>query len=245
MLLSNQTIIEKWRPDFSASGVADPIWTRLRYGKTILCNSLEWAEWSSNPVQVELCDVCGTAGCASGGYVHVSALGDTVLWTMPNWVTETDVGEGRLFPATVIEKFGSVAFPVGVWDSLRVAAAEVPTFGSLARAGGHALRDAWAIGQSRPKALDRLVPLLRECLVGADTLDVGDAIQWIEHWLQWFDERVANCVEGTLASPETTGSRIETLYFDGPGTADWTALAEVNGSFVPAFSPNHIFIPGG
>ncbi|WP_321475718.1 hypothetical protein [uncultured Paludibaculum sp.] len=164
---------------------------------------------------------------------------------MPNWVTETDVGEGHLFPATVIEKFGSVAFPVGVWDSLRVAAAEVPTFGSLARAGGHALRDAWAIGQSRPKAVDRLVPLLRECLVAADTLDVGDAIQWIEHWLRWFDERAANDVEGTLASPETTGSRIETLYFDGPGTADWTALAEVNGSFVPAFSPNHIFIPGG
>jgi len=97
MVLCDQPIIEKWSPDFSTSGVPDPHWTRLRHGQTVLCNSLEWIEWSGNPVQVELCDACGTVGCASGGYVHVSAFGNVVLWTMPNDVTATDVGEGRFF----------------------------------------------------------------------------------------------------------------------------------------------------
>jgi hypothetical protein len=41
-----------------------------------------------------------------------------------------------------------------------------------------------------------------------------------------------------------TGARIEKLYFDGPSTDDWPALAQYRDSFVPALGPNHIFLPG-
>jgi hypothetical protein len=244
MLLCDQPSIEKWSPDFTTSGLSSPVWTRVKYEQTVLCNSLEWTEWGANPVQVEICDACGTVGCASGGYVHVSALGDLVLWTIPNHVAPDDAEVTRLFPATALEKFGSVAFSVGLWELLRIAANEVPAFGALTHANGRALRNAWAVGPTRPKAVDRLLPMLRSSLIAADTLDVADAIQWIEHWLRWFDERAGTEVEGVLTSPESTGATIEKLYFDGPGTDDWVALAKVHNDFVPAFGPNHIFIPG-
>jgi hypothetical protein len=244
MVLCDQPIVEKWFPDFSTSGLPDPAWTRVKYGRVVLCNSLEWTEWSGNPVQVELCDACGTVGCGSGGYVHVSAFGDVILWTVPDDSTAPDAMKGRVFPATAIEKFGSVAFPIGVWESFHLAAVEVPGAGSLARADGRALRDAWAVGETRPKAVERLLPMLRTCLLAADTLDVADAIRWVEHWLRWFDERAGSAVEGLLASPASTGAKIEKLYFDGPGTADWVALARMRDSFVPALGPNHVFVPG-
>jgi hypothetical protein len=37
----------------------------------------------------------------------------------------------------------------------------------------------------------------------------------------------------------------EKLYLDGPGADDWPALAQYQGSFVPALGPDHIFIPNG
>ena len=83
MLLYDKPSLEKWSPDFSSSGQSSPVWTRLKYGQVELCNSLEWTDWTPNPVQVQICDACGTPGCASGGYVHISVLNDLVLWTVP------------------------------------------------------------------------------------------------------------------------------------------------------------------
>jgi len=242
MLLCDQPTIEKWSPDFSTSEQPNPIWTRVKHEQTVLCNSLEWTEWSANPVQVEICDACGTVGCASDGYVHVSTFGDLILWTIPTHSTVHDVEETGLFPATAIQKFGSVAFPVSVWESFHLAAVKVSAFRSLARADGRALRDAWAVGQTRPKAVDKLMPLLRDCLLAADTLDVPEAIRWVEHWLRWFDERAGTAVEGLLKSQESAGATFEKLYFDCPGTADWAALAKIGDSFVPALDPNHILV---
>jgi hypothetical protein len=243
MLLCDRTSIEKWSPDFSTSELSNPVWTRVKYVQTVLCNSPEWTPWSANPVQVEICDACGSVGCASGGYVHVSALGDVVLWTLPGHLTAIDAEEPGPFPATAIEKFGSVAFPVGVWEAFRTAAVEVPKIESLNRADGRALHDAWAVGQTLPKALDQLMPLLRACLLGADTLEVAEAIHWIEHWLRWFDERARTEVQGVLTSPEIADATIEKLYFDCPRMADWAGLARVGDAFVPALGPSCIFIP--
>jgi hypothetical protein len=242
MFFCDQVLVEKWSPDFSSSGLSNPVWTRVRYGQTVLCNSLEDAAWDSNPVQVELCDTCGTVGCSSCGYVHVSVFGDIVLWTLPSDVPGVDPTLAG-FPATCIEKFGSVAFPSDTWESFRAAASEVPRLRNLSRANGRALRDAWAVGQTRPRSVERLVPLLRACLLAADTLEVSEAIQWIEHWLHWFHEREGTEIDGALWSAKDSAVRTEKLYFDGPGTADWVALACVGGSMVPALGPDHIFIP--
>lgn len=43
----------------------------------------EWTDWATTPLQAQICDACGTVGCASGGYIHLSVLRDFVFWTTP------------------------------------------------------------------------------------------------------------------------------------------------------------------
>src|SRR5262249_12161816 len=155
-----------------------------------------------------------------------------------------EIGEDRFFPATAIERFGSVAVSAKAWTSFRSAASEVPEPRILARTDGRALCDACVAGQSRPEAIDQLIPWLRTRLLAADTLDSSTAIQWVEYWLHWFGERAALPISGAIASTERSGARIEKLYFDGPGTDDWSAFALHRNSFVPVFGASHVFIPG-
>ena len=85
--------------------------------------------------------------------------------------------------------------------------------------------------------------MLQACLLASDTLEVSDAIHWVVYWLRWFEERTGMAMTGDLRDPSDAGAIIERLYFDGPGTADWTALARIGDSYVPALCPNLIFIP--
>jgi hypothetical protein len=88
-------LVEQWSPDFSSSGLPNPIWTRVKFRGAELYNSLEWTEWNRNPVQVQICDTCGNARLPSGGYVHVSAVQDILLWTAPHNAHTANV---ELFP---------------------------------------------------------------------------------------------------------------------------------------------------
>src|SRR5262245_57164587 len=101
--------LEKWRPDFSSSGQKSPTWTRSRCEGVELFNSLESTTWTENPVQVVLCDACGHEGCASGGYVHVSRLGDFVLWTTPQIDAEDEWKATQYYAAWPLRRFGSLA----------------------------------------------------------------------------------------------------------------------------------------
>jgi hypothetical protein len=194
----------------------------------------------AKPVQVQTCEACGTPGCASGGYVHVSALNDLVLWTLPQ---VGEIGERDNFAGTATARFGSVAFPAAAWDLLRSAAHEVPDVNRLPRSDGNALRDAWAAGQGRPKAPYDLLPWLRSRLLAAETLEVAVAIQSIECWLDWFQQQAGIAVGAVVQRADEVGATIEKFYFDGPAEDDWAALARYRDSYVPALGPNHILIP--
>jgi hypothetical protein len=103
--------------------------------------------------------------------------------------------------------------------------------------------DAWAIGLGRPDRIDELVPMLRRRLIAADTLTIGTAIGWIEHWLEWFGRRADCAVDGGLREPDAIGARVETLHFDGPAAEDWPALAQTGDAYLPALDWNRVFLP--
>lgn len=166
--------------------------------------TLEWTEWNRNPVQVQICDACGTYGCASGGYVHVSAVQDTVLWTVPQNPQTTDVD---FFPATAVERFGSAAFPRDAWMQLQRVAPELPQAADLQPATGRALRNAWVCGQNRPLKDAELIAWLGARLLAADSLDSAAALQWVEYWLSWFAERAASAITGILAGATEAETR--------------------------------------
>jgi hypothetical protein len=241
MLFCDHPTLDVWTPDFSTSGLANPTWTRAKCGALELCNSLEWADWGPNPIQVQICDACGTPGCASGGYVHISTLKDVVLWTMPRRET-SEALEGQLFPASSVARFGAIAFPKSVWTSFHEAALEVPETGALPRSDGQSVCDAWIDGPTR-HSNDDVVDWLRARLLAADNLDVPAAIQSIEQWIGWFQERARVEIDGSILPVENAGAVIEKLYFDGPGAEDWPALARYDGALVPALNDAYMFVP--
>lgn len=241
MLFCDHPTLDVWTPDFSTSGLANPTWTRAKFGEVELCNSLEWADWGPNPIQVQICDACGTPGCASGGYVHISILKDVVLWTMPQRETSEPL-EGKLFPASCVARFGAIAFPKSVWTSFHESAIEVPEPEALPRSDGQSVCDAWINGPAR-RSNDDVGDWLRAQLLAADTLDVPAAIQSIEQWIGWFRDRARVGIDGSILQVESAGAVIEKFYFDGPGAEDWPALAHYNGALVPALSDAYMFVP--
>ena len=208
MLVCDDLQTEVWRPDFSSSGQPDPPpWTRLRFRGREISNSLEWAEWSRNPVQTILCDACGIEQCAGGGYVHVSRLIDLVLWSS---VQPSESEIGRESELAVIRRFGVLAIPVAYWNELPVPRAE-----QLAPANHAVIRDAWILGAGRNTE--------SECY-GADTLSKEDAIALVDGAQTFLRKRADEPFEQPVIAPPP-GARFEKLYFDGPAERDWTAFA--------------------
>ena len=197
-----------------------------------------------NPVQVHICDACGTVGCASGGYIHLSAIGDYIFWTMPQ-SDKTQRWDGCPFPATALVKFGSIAFPSETWGWLRAVESDVPETRCVSPANGRALLDAWAVGPGRQRAVDRLLPMLRARLLASATLETATAIELIERWLDWFSSKADLAIDGNIMSLDPGNAPMETLYFDGPRGEDWPALARFGKGFVPVLDPRHIFVPAG
>src|SRR5438093_13449493 len=131
MLSGENYSLEKWRPNFSSSGQTSPEWARITCSGIELCNSLDWLDWPENPVQVQICDACGTPGCSSGGYVHISKLGELMLWTKPH-INDSDDWEATQYaPASAVRRAGSVVIPkatVQEWSAEHGSSSSGPCF---------------------------------------------------------------------------------------------------------------------
>jgi len=53
MFICTQPDFESWMPGLAEGGGPTVPWTCLLHEQVELCNSLEWAEWSCNPVQIQ------------------------------------------------------------------------------------------------------------------------------------------------------------------------------------------------
>lgn len=241
MKICSDVLLEKWTPDFTGSGQANPRWIRGRCEGIELFNSLEWMTWTRNPVQVVLCDACGHEGCASGGYVHVSHLGDFVLWTRPQLADESDdwlaTQQERSW---ALKRFGAIAIPSKSWQEWRTLA-PLPAVSELAPANGTAILDAWCAGPGRTQNFNELVPMLKDRLLYCDTIEPGDAIARIERWIERLKGNPA--VPGQLRPPADGGARVETLYFNDWAEQGWPALAIDDEKDYLLLDPVHMFVP--
>jgi hypothetical protein len=240
MVICADTTTEKWSPDFSSSGQANPSWTRVMFREKMLINSLEWMDWTDNPVQLLLCEACGTIQCEYGGYVHVSRLDDFVLLTAPQLDDENERVHDQFAPHFALEQFGAIAIPPSVWAQWRTQDAELPDAVTFAPANGRALAEAWSLGPGRPKRLEDLLKSLKHRLVACDSLDPESALRRVEHWLGHFSTNVP--MASRVVAPSELGARIETLYFDGPGNEDWPALAITDERDYVALDREHVLV---
>jgi hypothetical protein len=220
-----------WRPDFSSSGQASPHWTRLICEGEQLTNAINAVDWlDSDPaVQVELCEECGFAGCATGGYVHVSRLGEFVLWTEPH-VNVHDAFESHQYRASdPIRRHGGLAIAVEEWVAWRQEFAGLPAANEFPQTVRRDLQGAW-LGEApifgQFDSPDHLVALARERAVASDPSSLDDALPWLDALATWFTEAPEAVVDGSLGSASTEGVAVETIYFDVPDTFDRPVLRE-------------------
>lgn len=235
--------LEKWQPDFSSSGQSSPEWIRVKCSDVKICNSLEWLDWEDNPVQVEICDACGTPGCQSGGYVHVSRLGEHILWTKP-YIDESDEWARTQYEAAfALRKAGSVVIPDSVLSQWQRETNKNRSLNWYPRTTRADLAAAWFMEKYpylKMTSIKDVIPYLRKELLGADTLDVTTAIDRTEALVEWFVQKPEQELRGELMAPwpELT---VETLYFDGPAEKDWPAFAIDEAELFPAFGKNWVY----
>jgi hypothetical protein len=106
----------------------------LRADGTTLVNMLGLAEWSDDPVQVEICEHCGIPECASGGYVAVRRLGAFVTFAPSKRAYPASLGGAGndLQEPRYIRKQGLPLIPAQEWDRLRADAPGVPACQAIA-----------------------------------------------------------------------------------------------------------------
>jgi len=216
----------------------EPGWplTKLLCDGVELCNALEATEWHGDPVQVTRCTGCGYTGCADGGYVRVSRLGDDVLWTPPVLADDVDDWERRQLAARrSAHERGAVLFPGRRWDEWRQRPPcdGLPPRDGLPAATRAELVQAWLAETRGTRAVQRLselLPMLQDELLACDALPVAQAIAAATRVVDWVGARPDAAVEGAFVRADTEGVRLETLYFEGPGGDDWPAFAHVGGA---------------
>jgi hypothetical protein len=106
----------------------------LRADGKILVNMLDLAEWGEDPVQVEICDACGTVGCASGGYVSPRRLGPYVVLapsTKAYSEAADDTARANLSAPRFARKEGLPLIREGEWERLRAEGAPLPSVDAL------------------------------------------------------------------------------------------------------------------
>ena len=235
--------METWQPDFSSSEQPDPTWTRVSLPEGQVTNALNGIDWDEDPAQVVLCEACGYAGCASGGYVRVSRLHEWLLWTSASGGPR-DMAEEPNHP--IVRAHGGLAVSEPEWSRWRGAVPGLPGQSSFPSTTGQILSDAWrmsAVGPGRAVSLAEVVPTLRRSLLHADTLAVNEAIEAVSRLVEWLEDSANKEVSGRLVEPGALGVRIETLYFDAPEVTAWPALAL--GGDVPllVLAPDLVFVP--
>lgn len=242
-----------WRPDFSSSQQASPYWTKLICGAEQLSNSIDAVDWFDDPaVQVELCESCGLAGCASGGYVHVSRLGRHLLWTPPHVDLNDPFESYQYRPSKPLRRYGGIAIPLDEWERWRRQFVNLPPADAFAQAARRDLLAAWRGEAQIFREFDdptRLVQLVRERAVAADPSSVDQALADVEAIADWLTAAPDTPVKGELVSLLGEEAVVETIYLDVPDTFDrphlreWSGAARIAGKVSPVFGGQLVLAP--
>lgn len=198
----------------------------------VLCNDLDFVDWSENPVQLMRCEKCGEYGCADPALVEISRLGDNILWSPPKSGEPLILSyyEERLYR---LNFWGSLFFPHSVWQN--VVGIDLTHFPQTTRAD---IMLSWMLeyyGLDDIKNGHEFLNEIRQNLrTGAD-LDHPAILEHLEHLLAWFKAAPAEPVSGKFIQSKTISVQIASLSFNAR-SREWPAFALVGDKALPAFS---------
>ncbi len=215
MIYCETPTLERWTaPPFD--NVPGPTWTRLIANGTELSNSLERADWLTDPVQLTVCDICGQTSCG-GTFARIVRLADQLLW-LP--VRSRDVDSG-FHDSSFLRK--GVLMPVATWEGLRENAPRLPPASHYAKATRNDIATLWLNEipeKGRIRELRDIHTLMRSALA-SDPLDLEPATLSVSCLIDWLLAAPNEPADGHLVRTETCAAAVNSFYFDG---FEWPSL---------------------
>ncbi|MCY3020329.1 MAG: hypothetical protein NTW87_15025 [Planctomycetota bacterium] len=209
----------------------------------MICNSVERTDWTTNPVELVLCEVCGCVGCG-GGYAHVSQWASLITLTRPQSNRGESTSRDERDASSMLREHRALGIPSASWEEWRAEGFKLPALGQLSRGTGRTLADLWLStlpASLHCKDLAAIEPMLCERLVASETMDVASATQRVLRLAAWLQSIADDPVEGTIRLATETGIAVEALYLDGPTVEEWPALGVLGEMTTLMLSPNYTF----
>ncbi len=190
-----------------------------------LCNSIEHADWLSDPVIPFVCDQCWNRGCGAHGIAHLVRTTTDLLWMPP--YASSRVGppwdEGEEHPSIC----DAYLINAEEWERIRKDVAHLPAFDSFSTLTNHDLIHLWL--QQRPpfgvpSQYETFRRHLRQRVIASHPLEIEAALQWITSFV---DELASPPVtqHGCFTPISAASDEFNSLYFDGEGLQEWVAFA--------------------
>ena len=232
--------------DGSATGLPPSNNLRVVCDGSELTNGLNWVEWVDDPVQVIVCGHCGYTHCARGNYVHISRLGEHLLWTPPRIDPTDDFAVAEYTPLAALLQYGAVVVPSATWEAWRRQSDNVPPFDALSPTRRVDLVDAWLLEMPAslpPESVQDLRDHLDQWILACDAPDLPVVVATMARLIDWTLSDPEAPVEGSLVECSAVAGRLTTLYLNTPRFDEWTALASIKGNYTFALGSQLLSSP--
>ena len=199
-------------------------WTGLRYGDLLLSNSVENADWQSDPVCPWACWDCQQAWCAQVCLSHVVRTDSQLIFMPPYRANEScdptdDDSLHKLLPEALI-------VPKRRWDEIGRQTPALPNSNSFPQITNHDLFNLWL--QHRPPfAVEgpyaTLIEHFRANCVASHPLELDHAVEWL-HDCQSSLQNEPVFLRGRLTSVAPEPKNFNTFYFDSDTISELIAF---------------------
>jgi hypothetical protein len=227
--------------DLSTSGLPRTQVSRVTIGGEELITAVEWLEpGGSAPTQLQVCDYCGTVGCASGGYAQLSLMADGNVLVSPPRLDRVDGWEepsdrewlaARFDRVAIIGRHGSAVIRPTAWNAVGL-----PSADQLPRTQRMDVYLAW-VAELRPQPDSRIAQHVLDdvCrrLIASHPATSDIAVEAVRSVADELLADPAAAVHGVLRTLDDVEDRATGLYLGEPDCTWW--YADLDAGPAPAF----------
>lgn len=233
MITLHSPRFEQWIAPWQGDDIPRPKWTKLLAGDVLLSNSIEYANWKSNPVFPIVCEGCWSAECGAHGLARIVSLPYCVIWIKPRPVDFDEFWQDGLSQSNYINE--SVRIPLDVWDQLASQFRNVPRIYYYPRATRADIARLWVDEmpeEIRRSDIDQLEEHAVRKALASYPLELDECIEDLRARIRWLGESPDEVVEGRMIRL-TDNEPVNSIFIDQPSFPEWRAfVAGRENSFV-------------
>lgn len=203
--------------DFTSSGQWMHATMQLFADDQRIANAVDLIDWADDPVQVEVCEQCGTIHCAPGGWVSFRRCGGNSLVIPAFEYILLDPAEHR--PPDYLAQRGLMVLCETSYARIRLLVPELPPFDALAplTCKEAALAFQWQAPGGVLGASSAPPSLPAALVLAADPGEPREQVATLNALL-------AACLVSPSPAVARPVNAAVTLYLDVPGTPGWMAF---------------------